>query len=171
MKRTSLVLSLSVSLLLLATGVTTAQQATPSPTPTPLKENFGKKEEYGHHHDKVIRYFACNQDYAQPINIDKIDTLRWEATWDGNNFMHTPGPKATGNSHPESFMRYLTWDGSCWEASWDAKKEQFNHKRVTTGATHPDKILNYLTWDRTKWTATLDGDEFYHIYVAPAENE
>ena len=167
MKHKLTVLTLSLTLMLLTTVVTMAQGT----RTTIVRENFGAKEEFGHHHDTVIRYFACNQDYAQPINIDKIDTLRWEATWDGNNFMHKPGPKATGNPHPETFMRYLTWDGTCWEARWDAEKNQFNHKRVATGATHPDKILNYLTWDRTKWTATRDGNEFYHIYVAPAENE
>lgn len=129
------------------------------------------EEPFERHHDTVIRYCACNQDYDQPINPDKIATLRWQATWDGNRFMHTPGPGAEGVAHPDDVLRYLTWDGKCWEARWDAGNNQFIHKRVATGAQHPDKILNYLTWDRTKWTATRDGNEFYHIYVAGAENE
>jgi len=136
-----------------------------------VDEDFGNAEEFYHHHDRVIRYLACNQDYNQPMNDDQIAALRWEATWGGNPFFHTPGPGAEGPPHPDNYMRYITWDGSCWEARWDSENNQFIHRRVTTGEQHTDKILNYLTWDRTKWTATRDGDEFYHIYVAGAENE
>ena len=128
-------------------------------------------EPFEHHHDTVIRYLACNQDYAQPIDPDAIATLRWEATWNGNGFMHAPGPGANGGAHPDNVLRYITWDGTCWEASWDPNTNHFNHRRVATGATHQDKVLNYLTWDRTKWSATRDGNEFIHIYIAGAENE
>ena len=129
------------------------------------------EEAFERHHDRVIRYYACNQDYAQPIHPDQLGTLRWEATWDGNGFRHTPGPGAEGAAHFDNVLRYVTWDGKCWEASWDPNTDQFNHRRVATGATHQDKVLNYLTWDRTKWSATRDGNEFFHIYIAGAENE
>jgi hypothetical protein len=129
------------------------------------------KEPFESHHDTMIRYYACNQDYAQPISPDKIDTLRWEATWDGNGFMHTPGPGASGVAHRDNVMRYLTWDGRCWEASWNPILNQFVHENVTTKRHHTDQTLNYLTWDRTKWSATRDGNEFFHIYIAGAENE
>ena len=160
-------LTISLAIVLLTMASTLAQDIRPSL----VREDFGAKEAFEHHHDTVIRYFACNQNYAQPINIDTIADLKWEATWDGNRFMHKPGPGSGGGAHPDSIMRYLTWDGTCWEASWDANHQQFIHTRVDTKAQHSDKILNYLTWDRTKWTTTRDGNQFYHIYVAGAENE
>jgi hypothetical protein len=123
------------------------------------------------HRDSVIHYIACDQDIAQPIPADdgRILNRRWSATWNGNGFQHSPMAGIEGAAHPDTIMRYLTWDGQCWEATWDSSSQMFVHKNVLTGKIHTDKILNYLTWDRSKWSTVRDGNDFYHFFVAEAE--
>ena len=108
------------------------------------------------HYDTIMNYIAD-------------DGSHWTARWMGDNFYHNPEGNPAG--HPDSIINYLTWDGTRWRARWDASTSCFIHTNLATGAEHPDKIINYLTWDNSLWTAVRDGNGFYHIFVADAQED
>ncbi len=143
------------------------RKITPTPSPNVISSpnTAGQRKNY---QSPTIKYLACNNDYKQPINESEISYLKWSATWNGNEFNHTPGPDAYGTQHSDKVMRYLTLDGSCWEASWDGEGN-FYHKKLSTNEAHLDPVIKYLYWDRSKWSATRKDNSFEHTFIAEAD--
>lgn len=124
------------------------------------------------HFSEVLRYVTCNRDFNDPdTNPPGYHGLFWEVTWSSDNtFFHRPASDTPGAPHPEAYIQYMTWDGTCWQAKWEIEKEKFAHIRYEQ-VQHYDRIINYVTWPMSSggpstgdfWSAVREGNGFRHF--------